>query len=100
MFADPRAPGTITLIDLERLSEQRSVLGHAVVKDLAALESSIPDAMLSCRERAAFVSTYLHARGFPIRRLRGPLARRVAEKSRKIRAHRPRTPVGDAARPS
>ena len=100
VFVDPARPGAVTVIDLERLSVQRTVLGRGVVKDLAALESSLPEGVLSCRARSRFVSRYLHARGFPIRRLRGPLARRVATKAARIRAHPPKTPVGDAARPS
>ena len=88
------------LIDLERLSRGHGVLGRTVVKDLAAIEASVPGGTLSCRRRARFLQSYLGARGFPARLLLGPLLRRVVKKAASIRRHVPRTPVGDAARPA
>jgi hypothetical protein len=99
VWADPRRPEAVTLIDLERLSHGHGVLGRTVVKDLAAIEASVPDGTLSCRRRARFLEAYLGARGFPARLLLGPLLRRVVKKAASIRRHVPRTPVGAAARP-
>jgi hypothetical protein len=101
VWVDPSArPATVTLIDLERLTRGHGVLGRTVVKDLAAIEASFPPGVLPCRARARFLRVYLDARGFPARLLLGPLLHRVVKKSASIRRHVPRTPVGDAARPS
>ena len=94
------ACATLTLIDLERVGRHRKVLGRRVVKDLAALRSSVPAGTTTAEERAAFLSRYLERRGLDLgdaRRER--LERRIRRKSERIRAHVPRTPVGDAARP-
>jgi hypothetical protein len=100
VFVDPTSPRPgVTLIDWERLGPHHGVLGSGVVKDLAAIESSVPDGTLSCPARARFLVAYLRGRGFPVRTLLGPLLRRVVRKAARIRAHAPRTPVGDAARP-
>lgn len=99
VFVDPAAPATVTWIDVERVGRHRGLLGPRVVKDLAAIESSVPDGALSCAARARWLRTYLAARRFPVRTLVGPLLRRVVRKAARIRAHVPRTPVGSAARP-
>lgn len=100
VWVDPASPRpAVTLIDLERLSRGHGVLGRTVVKDLAAIESSLPAGAFSCRRRARFLRAYLGARGFPARLLLGPLLRRVVRKAAAIRRHVPRTPVGEAARP-
>lgn len=99
VWVDPASPDpSVTLIDLERLSRGHGVLGRSVVKDLAAIEASVPAGVFSCRRRARFLEVYLGARGFPGRLLLGPLLRRVVRKAAAIRRHVPRTPVGDAAR--
>jgi len=100
VFVDPTGsrPG-VTIIDLERATTHHGLLGRAVVKDLAAIESSVPDGVLSCEGRARFLAHYLRSRHFPVRSLLGPLLRRVVRKAARIRRHLPRTPVGAAARP-
>jgi hypothetical protein len=99
VFVRPEAPGDpVVLIDLERVTSHRGSLGRAVVKDLAAIESSVPPGTASCRDRARLLSTYLHARGFPAPALLSPLLRRVLAKAARIRRHAPRTPVGEAGR--
>ena len=100
VFVDPAAPSAVTWIDVARVARHHGVLGPRVVKDLAAIESSVPDGVLSCPARARFLRAYLVARRFPVRSLLGPLLRRVVRKAARIRAHVPRTPVGDAARPA
>jgi hypothetical protein len=100
VFVDPSAPRPgVTIIDWERSDPEHGALGGGFVKDLAAIESSVPDGTLSCPARARFLVTYLRGRGFPVRTLLGPLLRRVVKKAARIRAHAPRTPVGDAALP-
>ena len=100
VWADPAAPApSVTVMDLERLSRGHGVLGRAVVKDLAAVEASVPAGVVSCKERARLLAAYLEARGFPARLLLGPLLHRVVKKAAAIRRHVPRTPVGEAARP-
>ncbi len=100
VFVDPTGarPG-VTIIDLERTTSHHGLLGRAVVKDLGAVEASVPEGVLSCAERARFLAHYLRSRHFPVRSLLGPLLRRVVKKAAQIRAHVPRTPVGEAARP-
>jgi tRNA A-37 threonylcarbamoyl transferase component Bud32 len=94
VFLDPSDPeARVTLIDLERLTSHHGILGATVVKDLAAIEASMPEGLLTCRERARFLSVYLADRRFPVRTLLGPLLRRVVRKAERIRAHVPRTPV-------
>jgi tRNA A-37 threonylcarbamoyl transferase component Bud32 len=94
VFLDPEDPsGRVTLIDLERLTSHHGILGRAVVKDLAAIESSVPEGLFTCHERARMLAQYLRARRFPVRTLLGPLLRRVVRKAARIRAHVPRTPV-------
>ncbi len=100
VFVDPtEARPAVTLIDLERVTSHHGLLGRAIVKDLAAIEASIPDGIVSCEGRARFLAHYLRSRHFPVRSLLGPLLRRVVRKAALIRRHVPRTPVGEAARP-
>ena len=87
------------LIDLERLGAHRRPLGRRVIKDLAALASSVPEGTTSERERAVFLLRYLRARGIDRRGTYDRLVRRIRRKTARIHAHVPRTPVGDAARP-
>lgn len=98
-FADPRA-GRVTLIDAERVGPSGGLLSRRVVKDLAALEVSLPRETVGEGARARLLVRYLRARGLPARALARPLARRIARKAARIAAHVPRTPVGEAARPS
>jgi hypothetical protein len=99
-FADPaEASPAVVLIDLERVGRHFGLLGRRVVKDLAAIEASMPRAV-PASDRARLLVHYLRARGLPVRALARPLARRVARKAARIRAHVPRTPVGEAARPA
>ncbi|MFO0932809.1 MAG: lipopolysaccharide kinase InaA family protein [Planctomycetota bacterium] len=101
VFVDPTGarPG-VTIIDVERLQRHVGVLPRAIVKDLAAVEASIPEGTVDLTYRARLVVHYLRARRFPVRMLLGNLLRRVSKKVEEIRAHVPRTPVGAAARPS
>ena len=99
VYVDPAAAARVTLIDLERMTRHHGALGGGVVKDLAAIEASVPAGATSCKARARFLAHYLRARGVPVRRLLGPLMHRVVKKAAKIRDHVPKTPVGDAARP-
>jgi hypothetical protein len=69
------------------------------VKDLAAVEASIPEGTVDLTYRARLVVHYLRARRFPVRMLLGNLLRRVSKKVEAIRAHVPRTPVGAAPPP-
>jgi hypothetical protein len=98
VYAVPSA-GRVVLIDWERARRHRGALGRAVVKDLAAIEASIPPGTVGDREKGRFLVRYLAARGMPVRALAVPLARRIEAKAARIRAHVPRTPVGEAARP-
>ena len=98
VYADPQA-GTVALIDAERVRASGGLLSRRVVKDLAALEASLPKETVSEVARARLLVRYLHARGLPARALAQPLAKRIAAKALRIAAHVPRTPVGDAARP-
>ena len=101
VYVDPETrPPTIALIDLERLGRHRGALGMRVVKDLAAIESSIPDGTISDAQRADFLSRYLRGRGLSARSVAAPLAKRISKKAARIRRHVPRTPVGPAARPA
>jgi hypothetical protein len=100
VFVDPAAARpSVTLIDVERVRRHHGLLGHAVVKDLAAVQASIPPGARSCVAQTRFLVHYLRARRFPVRMLLGPLLRRVVAKADSIRSHVPRTPVGEAARP-
>lgn len=98
VFADPHTL-KVALIDAERVSKSGGLLSRLVVKDLAALEASLPKEVVSEAARARLLVRYLHARGLPARALAAPLAKRIAKKAAKIAAHVPRTPVGEAARP-
>jgi hypothetical protein len=94
VFVDPTSPRPgVTLIDWERMGPHHGALGGRVVKDLAAIESSVPEGTVSCLARARFLVAYLEGRGFPVRTLLGPLLRRVVAKAARIRRHVPRTPV-------
>ncbi len=100
VYADPGEDRpSVVLIDWQRHWPVLGPLGHRVVKDLAAIESSIPEGTVRARARLRFLGHYLRARGFPVRTLLSPLARRVLKKAARIRRHAPRTPVGEAARP-
>lgn len=98
VFADPHTL-KVTLIDAERVGKSGGLLSRLVVKDLAALDVTLPDDVVGEHARARLLVRYLHARGLPARALAVPLARRIARKAARIRAHVPRTPVGAAARP-
>lgn len=100
VFVDPTGerPG-VTIIDVERVRRHVGVLPAAVVKDLAAVEASIPEGTVDLTYRVRLLVHYLRARRFPVRTLLGNLLRRVSTKVERIRAHVPRTPVGAAARP-
>ena len=95
-FEDGRAAAA--LIDLERLGTHRRPLGRRVVKDLAAIRSSLPEGTTTPEERRRFLARYLELRGLDPDVL-DKLHRRVRRKAARIRAHVPRTPVGEAARP-
>ncbi|MDJ0523055.1 MAG: lipopolysaccharide kinase InaA family protein [Planctomycetota bacterium] len=100
VFADPDAePLGVAIIDLERLRRHRRLLGPRVVKDLAALLSSVPDGTLSELEQARFLVRYMARRNIPRRGVYAGLVRRIRRKAARIRRHVPRTPVGEAARP-
>ncbi len=88
----------ISLIDLERLRPHRRSLGPRVLKDLAALWSSVPEGTTAELVRARFLLRYLTRRGIPHRGVYAGLIRRIRRKGARIRRHVPRTPVGDAAR--
>lgn len=89
----------VALIDLERVGRHRRPLGRRVVKDLAALRSSLPAGSTTSEERRAFLRRYLELRGLDPEHVQGRLLRRIQRKVARIRAHVPRTPVGDAAAP-
>ncbi len=89
----------IALIDLERMRKHRRLLGPRVVKDLAAIFSSIPDGSTSDHQMQRFLLRYMRRRGIPRRGVYPGLLRRVRRKTARIRKHVPKTPVGEAARP-
>ena len=100
VFASPYgSPPGVTLIDLERATGRRWLRRRAVVRDLAALRASTPDDLVSAGERRRFLARYLRARGRDVRAAFASLANAVERKATSVRAHVPRTPVGDAARP-
>jgi hypothetical protein len=90
----------LAIIDLERLRKHRRLLGPRVVKDLAAVVSSIPPGTVPGQQAARFLLRYMIRRDIPRRGIYPGLMRRVRRKAARIRAHVPRTPVGDAARPA
>ncbi|MFV1959104.1 MAG: lipopolysaccharide kinase InaA family protein [Planctomycetota bacterium] len=92
-------PRLRALIDWERQGRHRCLTGRWAVKDLAALLASIPPGTVTARERLAFLARYLARVPVEGRRRRRRLARRVGRKAARIRAHVPRTPVGEGARP-
>ncbi len=98
VFVDPEGSGRLALIDLERSGPHRRTLGRRVVKDLAALLSSVPEGSVSDAEQRAFLGTYLALRAQSARAF-ARLAARIERKAERIRARVPRTPVGEAARP-
>lgn len=88
------------IVDWERSGPHWRRLGRWVVKDLAALAASTPDGTVTRSERMRFLAYYLRALpGAEVERDLLGLARRVERKAARIRAHVPRTPVGEAARP-
>ena len=89
----------IAIIDLERLRKHRRLLGPRVVKDLAAIFTSVPEGSTSEHQMARFLLRYMRRRGIPRRGVYPGLARRIRRKMRAIRRHVPKTPVGEAARP-
>jgi hypothetical protein len=99
VFVDPLADAPLAaVIDWDRIGAHRHAYGRWVVKDLASLEASAAPGLVSARERMRFLRAYLAHRGGLPRAARRRLAGRVRRKARRIRAHRPRTPVGEAAR--
>lgn len=89
----------IALIDLERLRRHRRLLGPRVVKDLAALASSVPGGTTTGMQRARFLLRYMARRRIPRRGVYAGLVRRILRKAARIKMHVPKTPVGEAARP-
>jgi hypothetical protein len=89
----------VALIDLERLRRHRRLLGPRVLKDLAALASSVPEGSTTRSQRARFLLRYMLRRRIPRRGVYEGLVRRIERKAARIRRHVPRTPVGDEARP-
>lgn len=102
VYVDPAADAPlVAIVDWERLGRHRSRLGRRAVKDLAALEASLPEGTVSRGERLRFLARYLHGLlGADVRPRFARLKRRIERKAARIRAHVPRTPVGEAARPS
>jgi tRNA A-37 threonylcarbamoyl transferase component Bud32 len=101
VFVDPDdSQLTPHLIDLERLRRHRNLLGPRVVKDLAALLSSLPDGTTRELLQARFLLRYMVRRRIPRRGVYAGLVRRVRRKAERIRRHVPKTPVGEAARPT
>jgi hypothetical protein len=99
VFVDPKRDGPlVAIIDWDRVRGIIARLGRGVVKDLAALHASAPDAVTD-GERVRFLVRYLRARDVLPCRHFARLSRRIERKARRIRAHVPKTPVGDAARP-
>ena len=96
---DDAGQAQIAIIDLERLRKHRRLLGPRVVKDLAAIFSSVPDGSTSEHQMARFLLRYMRRRGIPRRGVYPGLARRIRRKMARIRRHVPKTPVGEAARP-
>jgi len=90
----------VSLIDLERLRPHRRSLGPRVLKDLAALWSSVPEGTTTETERARFLLRYMARRGIPRRGVYAGLVRRIRRKGARIQRHVPRTPVGAAGRPA
>lgn len=101
VFVDPAAEEPlVAIIDWERAGRHLGRLGRWVVKDLASLEASLPPTTVTRGERMRFLAHYLRALpGADAGRDLLGLARRVERKAARIRAHVPRTPVGEAARP-
>lgn len=100
VYADPALDDPlVAIIDWDRSGRHRFPYGRWVVKDLAALLSSIPPGSVTDREQVDFLVRYLGMRGRGVDASSRRLARRVARKAARMRAHVPRTPVGEAARP-
>jgi hypothetical protein len=100
VYADPRRDDPlVAIIDWDRCGRHRLPYGRWVVKDLAALLSSIPPGTVTDREQIDFLVRYLGMRGRGVTTSSRRLARRIARKAARLRAHVPRTPVGEAARP-
>ncbi len=96
---DGDAP-VLAIIDLERMRRHRRLLGPRVLKDLAALWSSVPEGTTTVLQRARFLLRYMARRGIPRRGVYDGLVRRIRRKGARIRKHVPKTPVGEAARPT
>jgi hypothetical protein len=89
----------LAIIDMERVRKHRRVLGPRVVKDLAALFSSVPEGSTSEHQLARFLLRYMRYRKIPRRGVYPGLARRIRRKMARIQRHAPGTPVGAAAVP-
>ncbi len=89
-----------TIIDWERYGEHKGAMGRYVVKDLAALLASALDAGVRRTNRLRFLSSYMTYRHLSIDAYGALLLQKVEAKAERIRAHVPKTPVGDAARPT
>lgn len=96
---DDAGRARIAIIDLERVRKHRRLLGPRVVKDLAAIFSSVPEGSTSEHQMARFLLRYMRRRGIPRRGVYPGLARRIRRKIGRIKRHVPKTPVGEAARP-
>lgn len=89
----------VALIDLERVRKHRRLLGPRVVKDLAAIFSSVPAGSTSEHQMARFLLRYMRRRKIPRRGVYPGLVRRIRRKIGRIQRHTPKTPVGAAAVP-
>ena len=100
VYVDPaRGDPLVAIIDWDRLGTAFRALGRRTAKDLAALMSSIPADTVHGFVPLRFLVLYLRRRELRGRRRVRRFLRRVDSKVGRIRRHRPRTPVGDAARP-
>lgn len=98
VYVDPSDGRLAGVIDWDRHGHHGRPRSRRVVKDLAALEASIPPGTVGEGERRRFLLAYLRASALDARRIGARLARRIARRAERIRAHVPRTPVGEAAR--
>lgn len=95
LIPEPAGPGRpgLVLIDVGRARRERSPRKRWLVKDLAALLVSCPDAV-GARERLRFLARYLDARGIEDREGRRWWAEAVLAKAGRIAAHVPRDERG------
>ena len=100
VYVDPTsAAPQPTVIDWERHGSHRGATGRFVVKDLAALLASARDVGVHRTDCLRFLSSYMTYRHLSIDAYGALLLEKVQTRAERIRAHAPRTPVGDAARP-